>query len=394
MTRIALFFIAVCIFNSTALMVSSAAAQQEADTSASQAELVEPSDGPHVFWRTPTTAEIVSYSQGKTHRETRENVSQPFKIPVGCDQELFVIVDPAAPPVAKSSHPAPSRLLAVSDLEGNYTTFVKFLMANGVIDKEGRWSWGDGHLVCNGDIVDRGDQVTEILWLIRKLEREAADAGGGVHYILGNHETMVMGGDLRYVHPKYAITTPKIGTTYEDLYSANSEIGRWWRTRNSVEKIGDTLFVHAGYSPELDRLGFTLDQLNGMIRSGLGPPAWPSRDELRTQPIWHMNGPLWYRGYFPRYADSWGGLPSEEDIAKILTRHGVKRIVVGHTVVDDVQWLDKAHALMGIDVKWSDPAEGEGLLIENGQLYRVDMSGTRRPIGEASHLTPPPAAPQ
>ena len=390
MKRVVLFLITGCFCLHASVKVCSASAHQDSKSPASQTKLEDPKDGPHVFWRSPSTVEIITYCDGVARREIRENVTKPFAIPVGCDQALEVLVDPTPPKVPASSYPSPSRVLAVSDLEGNYDTFVKFLKGNGVIDESGRWSWGDGHLVFNGDIVDRGEHVTELMWLIRKLEQEAAEVGGGVHYILGNHETMVMGGDLRYIHPKYAITTPKFGTTYENLYSQDSEIGRWWRTRNSVEKIGDTLFVHAGYSPELNRLGFSLDQLNGMIRAGLGPPAWPARDELRTQPIWHMNGPLWYRGYFPQYAPSWGGSPSTDEITQILTRHGVKRIVVGHTVVDDVQWLDTEHSLMGIDVKWSDPAEGEGLFIENGQLHRVDMSGTRRPIEDAPFLREAP----
>ena len=390
MIRPVLWFIAGSLCTIASTTVCTSAEYQDTDGSVSQAEMNTSADGPHVFWRTPTTVEIMSYCDGAIRREIRENVTEPFTIPIGCDQEMQVRIDPTPAPAAASTYPEPSRLLAISDLEGNYDTFLKFLKVNGVVDASGRWSWGDGHLVFNGDIVDRGEQVTEVLWLIRKLEQEAAEAGGGVHYILGNHETMVMGGDLRYVHPKYALTTPHFGTTYENLYSQDSEIGRWWRTRNSVEKIGDTLFVHAGYSPELNRLDLTLDQLNEMIRKGLGPPAWPAGDELRTKPVWHMNGPLWYRGYFPKYAPSWGGSPSTDEITQILNRHGVQRIVVGHTVVDDVQWLDTAHTLMGIDVNWSDPTEGEGLLIEQGQLHRVDMSGTRRPIEEAAFLKPVP----
>ncbi len=45
-----------------------------------------------------------------------------------------------------------------------------------------------------GDMFDRGDQVTECLWLVYALEETAKAAGGYVHFILGNHELMNLQG--------------------------------------------------------------------------------------------------------------------------------------------------------------------------------------------------------
>lgn len=346
-------------------------------------------DGPYVFWRDANTVEIVNFRDGKVTRETRTEITEPIEYPHPHEGMPAIQLDPSAPTTPSSSWKAPSRLLAVSDLEGNHETFVRFLRNNGVIDEGGHWAWGDGHLVFNGDIVDRGDQVTEILWFIRGLEREAHEAGGRVHFVLGNHETMVMAGDLRYIHPKYQFTSDRLGIKYEDLYGPSTEIGRWFRTRNTIERIGNLLFVHAGYSPALDQLALELDPINQGIRSGLGPPAWPSREDLATRLIWHQQGPLWYRGYFEKYADQWGGLPTEEQLNSILTRHEVDHIVVGHTVVDDIGWLHDEEYLIGIDVKWSKAGEGEGLLLENGVLSRVDMDGKRRTLDVVQRpLTP------
>ena len=36
--------------------------------------------------------------------------------------------------------------------------------------------------------------------------------------------------------------------------------------------------------------------------------------------------------------------------------------------------------VLGIDVKWSNPGEGEGLLVENGVIHAVDMTGRKRTI--------------
>ena len=75
-------------------------------------------------------------------------------------------------------------------------------MAGKVIDTDLTWSFGDGHLVIVGDVFDRGPNVTECLWLIYRLEQEASAAGGAVHFLLGNHELMVMRGDLRYLNER------------------------------------------------------------------------------------------------------------------------------------------------------------------------------------------------
>ncbi len=253
----------------------------------------------------------------------------------------------------QSQWDAPKKLLAISDLEGNYLHVLRFLQNNGVLDEDGHWDWDDGHLVLVGDMVDRGASVTETLWLIRRLEREAQAAGGQVHYVLGNHEAMVMCGDLRYVHPKYLYAAEKYGISYDELHGPSSEIGRWLRSKNAVVRVGDLLFVHAGYSPELDGEQIEQNQLNEMVRSRLGKPRLES-STVRTDPVRHRMGPLWYRGYFERYGDRWGGLPTTEQIESVLERHHAKHIVVGHTVVEQVGPINESGTLIAIDVKWTD----------------------------------------
>ena len=334
-------------------------------------------DGPHLIWRSKDSATLITVVDGRVIRTEHEGLDDTSVIETPSRAIPRIRIDRAAGS-SRSSWPDASRVLAVSDLEGNRATFLSFLENNGVVDADGAWIWGDGHLVLNGDIVDRGDEVTELLWSIRRLEREAELAGGRVHYVLGNHESMVMAGDLRYIHPNYRFATDRIGMSYEDLVGPETELGRWLRDHHSVVRVGPFLFVHAGYSPELDRLGLDLDEINRAIRTGLGPPAWPAeaRVELRSGLTWHAQGPHWYRGYFPQHAERWGGRPTDEELAAILERHGADHIVVGHTVVDDVGWIDGRRELIGIDVAWEDPSEAAGLLFDRRGVRRVDAEGT------------------
>ena len=92
------------------------------------------------------------------------------------------------------------QVIAESDdlvnIEGNYYSFVNLLIGNKITDNNLNWIYGTGQLVLNGDMVDRGEYVTQVLWLIYKLEQEASAAGGHVHFILGNHEAMNLEGNF------------------------------------------------------------------------------------------------------------------------------------------------------------------------------------------------------
>ncbi len=91
------------------------------------------------------------------------------------------------------------RVVAVGDVHGAYDALVATLQNAGVIDDDTAWSGGNTHLVSTGDLLDRGSESRRVMNLLMRLEREALQAGGRVHVLLGNHEVMNLIGDLRYV---------------------------------------------------------------------------------------------------------------------------------------------------------------------------------------------------
>jgi hypothetical protein len=142
------------------------------------------------------------------------------------------------------------RIVAVGDVHGDCDRFVALLRAAGVINERNAWTGGRTHLVQTGDVLDRGPDSRKAMDLLRGLEKEAEAAGGRVHALTGNHEAMVMQGDLRYVHPG---EIESFGGT-EGLLRAlgpGGEYGRWIRGHNAVIRINDTLFLHGGLSPRL-----------------------------------------------------------------------------------------------------------------------------------------------
>ncbi len=258
----------------------------------------------------------------------------------------------------------------VSDIEGNFGAFRKLLQANNVIDANFNWTFGEGHLVLTGDFVDRGIQQTEVLWLIYSLEEKAKAAGGYVHFILGNHEIMNMSGDLRYLSPKYLENAILLNESFVSLYGESSEIGRWLRTKNVVEKIGHILFCHAGISAAVNSLDLSTSKINKLVRPYFADSTYQYNNP-ETATLYSDLGPFWYRGYYSGTAKA-----SAMQVDSTLATYKVKHIATGHTVVADTISILFGGKVINTDVHHA-KGHTEGLLIENGNYYRVTAVGEK-----------------
>lgn len=269
------------------------------------------------------------------------------------------------------------KIAVVSDIHGQYDVVIKLLQSHDIIDDNHHWSFGEGHFVVVGDIFDRGDQVTEALWFIYNLQKEAAAAGGRVHFLLGNHETMIMEGDIRYIHKRYLITGALFHTPYQDLYGPSSYLGRWLRSQPLAVRINDMVFVHGGFSKELLNEIGGLRQINDVYHKYLmGTQAdLASHDSEELALLHGSGGPLWYRGYFLDRDFK------ERDIDRILKKIRAKRMVVGHTSFDAVKSFFNGKVI-AVDSSIKFGSMGEVLLVEDGELLRGTLLGERLPLEE------------
>lgn len=229
------------------------------------------------------------------------------------------------------NYPLPPKMLVISDIEGNFEGFESILTGAGVIDSQFNWTFGNGHLILPGDFLDRGLNVSECLWLIYKLETEAEQAGGKVHFILGNHEVMNMREDLRYVRKKYLANADSLGLDYKKWYSAESELGRWLRSKNCIERIGSYIFVHGGISPQLQAANMNIGEINSHLRIVIDKP-FDSTSTYVDSLILKSKGPLWYRGM------ALGEL-SADSVTGILQQLDADKVIIGHTVFDEITSL-------------------------------------------------------
>ena len=248
------------------------------------------------------------------------------------------------------------------------------MVNNKIIDKNLNWIFGEGHLVIVGDIFDRGDKVNEILWLVYDLEGQAKEKGGRVHYLLGNHEYMVLYNDLRYIHDKYHISSKLLDLEYDQLYGYNTVLGRWIRSKPTIVKINDIIFTHAGISGDFIAYeSFNIENINNKMRQSI--PRLKEIRKLRragtTNKFYEIyfggNSLIWYRGYFEENL-------KETDILKILEIVDANHIVVGHTSNERVVQLYN-NKVIGVDSGLKRGKYGELFLIKDEQFFRATLSG-------------------
>ncbi|MFN7175569.1 MAG: metallophosphoesterase [Thermaurantiacus sp.] len=286
---------------------------------------------------------------------------------------LVIMTAMAPSPAAATIVPEqPERIVAVGDLHADVAAWRAIARHAGLVDARGRWTGGRTVLVQMGDVPDRGPDSLSIVRDLMRLQREAAGAGGRVIVLVGNHEAMMMTGDLRYVSEgEYAAFADRgSARRREQVYRANRDmieegfrrrdpsmereairaawmkatplgsvelqaawhprgwIGQWVLRNPAVARVGDTLFVHGGISSAYSE--WTIERINAEVARAL-----QRREQSADSIINNPDGPLWYRGYARssgQAADNGTDRPKvEQQLETVLTRFGARRKVIGHT---------------------------------------------------------------
>lgn len=268
-----------------------------------------------------------------------------------------------------------SKILIISDIEGNFDKLYNILLSNRVIDKNYKWTFENNYLVLNGDFIDRGLNSIQVLWLIYELERQSKN----VIFLLGNHEEMNCRGNSKYNSRKQDALNIILRSNSSYYFHENSEIGKWLRQKNSVQIIDDIMIMHGGFSPNLLKERLSLDTINLIISKNLGIKKHLIKGNIEKL-VLGDSGPLWYRGYFEEHDEY--SKAKQKDIDEICNYYAVNKIIVGHTIVDEIKTHYKGKVI-GIDVsRHSDIKKNKpsGLLIENNKFFALDELGRKFPI--------------
>lgn len=342
------------------------------------------SDGPYVFYRDD---QIIVKSISTSGPQVKSYTDKGL-VNLSCDiselQEDFSVQLKTELLVEENEYELPEKVLAISDIEGNFKGFKMILQGAGVIDHQYNWTYGEGHLILVGDLFDRGDNVTQCLWLIYKLESEAEEAGGKVHFILGNHDIMNLTNDFRYVHPNYFINASLLEEEYNNFYTTNTELGRWLRTKNAIEKIGDYVFIHGGIQHATVNFNLSLNEMNNMVRYCIDQPPPDYNSAILTG----SSGLYWYRGLVE-------GDITELQLDSILDQLNCSKIIVGHTIVNKIKGLYN-NKVVAIDLNHHENTQAGymfALLIDQNNFYIIDDNASTEYLfgGTRSCISPYPA---
>jgi hypothetical protein len=331
------------------------------------------SDGPYIFYQKDGKVQVIIKNGDETDTIvlTRDELK---KTEFRCATDSSSLPEFKFRPVPelttnKSTYDMPSKLLAVSDIEGNFVSYYKLLVNNGVIDENYNWTFCKGHLVILGDLVDRGKNVTQCLWLTYKLEQEAGKHGGQVHYLLGNHEQFLLMGIDFYAHIKYKKLYNVLRISSDVLYSDSTELGRWMRTRNAMIKAGDIVFVHGGIHPIIGDTHLSVSEINKIVQDNI------DTNEPDTDEAYHLltgNGILWYRGFVEPHDDY--EKITRQELTNLLKIYSCRKFVVGHTPVENVS-VDMDNIIFRLDVDHYN--NSQALLIEDNEYFMAGADGKR-----------------
>ncbi len=327
------------------------------------------------------------------------------------------------------------RVVAVGDVHGDWDAFTSVLRSAKVIDKRNRWAGGNTHLIQIGDIPDRGPATRRIYDLLMDLDKQARRAGGRVHALIGNHDAMMIYGDLRYVTPEefasfrsanaqelrsrwfelqlpelrksaqssgrnatddelrteFEKSTPLGWVEHRQAFGPDGKYGKWVRQRPVAVIVNDILYVHAGISPKYAHQ--PVEELTKVVQAELTDLA-----RLEKGVTTDDQGPLWYRG-LAREAES----ALEKHVADLLAFHDVRAVAVGHTPTAGAILPRFGGRVLLIDVGMSKAYGGPpaALVIESGKRFALHR-GTLLPLPgrpedlrvyleRAAALDPPPS---
>jgi hypothetical protein len=299
---------------------------------------------------------------------------------------------------------------------------VEILKGVKLVDDSLHWTGGDIHFVQTGDILDRGPAARKIFDLIMELEKEAEEAGGMVHMLIGNHEEMNITG-IAIDNPRY-VTVEQFTSFLPDKFKErkeeefkrefeknndnsnadnlsyekelknywsevlkkdrrakleyiqffNENYGKWIIQHNAVIKINDTVFVHGGISKKYSQM--KLKDINDRLRNELHAfrLALKRGTALRVKPkiVYDQNGPLWYRGLAQENEESFA-----DDVQQILDDLGAKNMVIAHTPQSGSKIVSEEYvsrfdrSIWVIDTGISEVYGGflSALIIEEGDIW-------------------------
>ncbi len=216
----------------------------------------------------------------------------------------------------------------MGDVHGYLDKLTRLLRERGLVNERLRWRGGAASLWFMGDFFDRGPNGTDVVDLVMRLQQEAADAGGQVEALLGNHDVLIMAvqqfGHIPLDPPRktFRYHWERNGGQSDDLVRLTADHRAWLSQRPALARVGDTLLAHADSTFYLG-YGQSIEEINAAIRAVLFTDNVNDWDDILD-------------GFARRHAFDGREPGGPQRAAAFLAMFDSRQLVHGHTPIDHV----------------------------------------------------------
>ena len=215
-------------------------------------------------------------------------------------------------------------MYVIGDIHGQIDKATAALHEAGLIDGDGGWAGGAATLWFMGDYFDRGPDGIAAVDLVRRLQGQAAAAGGRVGALLGNHDVLILAAQRFGEQPSggpggtFLSSWRANGGEESDLARLDDDRRAWLRSLPAMALDGDWLLAHAD-ATFYQVYGRTVGAVNRAIRHLLNSDNAADWDLL-----------LDYFSQRRAFQDAERG-PAR--VQRFLALYGGRRFVHGHTPI-------------------------------------------------------------
>jgi hypothetical protein len=208
---------------------------------------------------------------------------------------------------------------AIGDIHGYAEVLLSLLYKSVLIDHNGHWMGGDATLVFLGDFVDRGPDSIDTVGHVRRLQAEAAAAGGRVLAVMGNHDLALL---LAIRHAQASLGDDETFRSFWEWIGGDpadtampAEHLDWIAQLPVMLRVEDTLIIHAdtlfyaSYGATIEQVNLTVTR---MIRDG------------------HLEALAQLMRSFSQHRDFW---MVPDSVEGFLKQFGARRLLHGHTPI-------------------------------------------------------------
>jgi hypothetical protein len=212
----------------------------------------------------------------------------------------------------------------IGDIHGQCEKLHNLLRGVGLIDTEAAWSGADSTLWFMGDLVNHGPDGIGVIELVKRLREQAAQAGGRVHALIGNHDVLLLAAHRFGTRPipgsdeTFLDHWEESGGQTGDLEGLTPDQISWLSNLPAMALQQRHLLVHGDTLLYTD-YGHSIDEVNRALR-----------DLLQTDDVARWHRLLDRFGEHQIFVDSAAGVGRAESFLALFGGH---QIVHGHTPI-------------------------------------------------------------